>query len=165
MEKASCPGNRTLQRCDQALPGAEIVPLPFLLTPATPPHSPPGLACGLQTSPLQLLSGGGGASLLATLGMLLLQTLAGTSSAAGGMQATQVALGAAPLMSSLLSAAAGAGGAVGPTGSAAAAAGQVMAAMPEVAIEGVATQALLSGGNSPQAPSWGASSGGLFDEQ
>ena len=113
-----------------------------------------------QASPLALLSGGG-ASLPAALGMLVLQSLAG-GSAAQGAAATQAAAGAPLLLQALAAAAGGAlaGGSGVPGGAAGAAAGQVLAEMPAIAVEGVASQALLAA-----APAPGASAGGLFDDE
>lgn len=105
---------------------------------------------------------GGGASLPAALGMLVLQSLLG-GSAAQGAAATQAAAGAPLLLQALVAAAAGgvaAGGAL-PSGAAGSlAAGQVLAEMPDIAVEGVASQALLAA----QGSSVWSTAGGLFDD-
>ncbi|KAL4444953.1 hypothetical protein ABPG77_004003 [Micractinium sp. CCAP 211/92] len=118
-----------------------------------------------QTSPLQLV--GGGASGPAALGLLLLQALAGGSPAQGA-QSLAASVGAPALLQAL--AASLGGSAAGSAAAAAASAaqtmegladGRVLAAMPEIAVEGVASQALLRqggmGGDS-------SSGGGLFDD-
>lgn len=119
----------------------------------------------LQTSPLQLV--GGGASAPAALGLLLLQALAGGSPAQGA-QSLAASVGALALLQAL--AASLGGSAAGSAAAAAASAaqtmegladGRVLAAMPDISVEGVASQALLRqagmGGDS-------SSSGGLFDD-
>lgn len=125
---------------------------------ASPSPSPPAP----QTSPLQLV--GGGASLPAAIGMLLLQTLAAGGSAAQGAAATQAAVGAPVLLDTLVASLANAGSSTGvssPLGGMAATGlqGQVMAAMPDIAVEGVASQALLAASSAASS----ISSGGLFD--
>lgn len=104
---------------------------------------------------------GGGASLPA-LGMLVLQSLAG-GSAAQGAAATQVAAGAPLLLQALAAVAGGAGSSAMPGGTGGLSAGQVLAQMPELAVEGVASQALLAA--TPAPGSIGGGSGGLFDEE
>ncbi|KAI3438408.1 hypothetical protein D9Q98_000839 [Chlorella vulgaris] len=106
-----------------------------------------------KTSPLQLITGGGGASLSATLGMLLLQSVFNGGSPSQGAMATGAAAGA-PLLMQALSAAM-AGSAAG--AEALPAAGAVRAEMPDIVVEGVASQALLAAGCAP-------SSSPLFDD-
>ena len=136
----------------------------------SPALTPPYASQPLQTSPLALLSGGG-ASLPAAIGMLVLQSLAAGGSAAQGVAATQAGAGAPLLLQALAAAAMGGGGAAAgiPAGAAEAglAPGQVMASMPDVAVEGVASQALLaaSAGSGLQLPLGGGGGGGLFDEE
>ena len=113
-----------------------------------------------QTSPLALVSGGGAS--LPALGMLVLQSLAG-GSAAQGAAATQVAAGAPPLLQALAAVAGGAGSSGMPSGTGGLASGQVMAQMPDLVVEGVASQALLAAAPAVGSPSSG--SGGLFDEE
>ncbi|KAL4448020.1 hypothetical protein ABPG75_005239 [Micractinium tetrahymenae] len=118
-----------------------------------------------QTSPLQLL--GGGASAPAALGLLLLQALAGGSPAQGAQAAAATA--GAPLLLQALAASRGGSAAGGAAAAAASAAqtlegladGRVLAAMPDILVEGVASQALLG---QPGFGSDSGSSGGLFDD-
>lgn len=118
-----------------------------------------------RTSPLALVTGGG-----ASLGMLLLQTALAGGSAAQGAAATQAAAGAPLLLQGLL-AVLGGGSGVMPMGAGlgGVAAGQVMAEMPDVAVEGVASQALLAAVSAGPAGMLGGLSGGtgggLFDEE
>lgn len=129
------------------------------------PASPPGCAalCASQTSPLQLV--GGGASAPAALGLLLLQALAGGSPAQGA-QAVAATAGAPVLLQALAAALGGsaAGGAAAAAASAAQtmgglADGRVLAAMPDISVEGVASQALQG-----QAGFGSDSGSGLFDD-
>lgn len=113
----------------------------------------------LQSSPLALLSGGGAS--LPAMGMLLLQSLAG-GSAAQGAAATHVAAGAPLLLQALAVVAGGAASSSVPSGTGGLAAGQVLAQMPDMAVEGVASQALLTAGS---APVGGSGSGGLFGDE
>jgi hypothetical protein len=116
-------------------------------------HIPVAAPAPPQTSPLQLITGGGGASLSATLGMLLLQSLFNGGSPFQGAMATGATAGA-PLLMQALSAAM-AGSAAG--AEALPAAGAVRAEMPDIVVEGVASQALLAAGCAP-------SSSPLFDD-
>lgn len=113
-----------------------------------------------KTSPLALVSGGGAS--LPALGMLVLQSLVG-GSAAQGAAATQVAAGAPLLLQALAAVAGGAGSSGMPSGTGGLASGQVMAQMPDLVVEGVASQALLAAAPAVGSPNSG--SGGLFDEE
>ena len=118
-----------------------------------------------QTSPLALVGGGASAG-PAGLGMLLAAALAGGSPAAGAA-ALQAGAGA-PLLAQVVAAGLGLAGAGEASAASAAmaveslASGRPLAAMPDVSIEGSASQALLK---SSQAGFGGLSSGGgLFDD-
>lgn len=117
-----------------------------------------------KTSPLAVLSGGG-----ASLGMLLLQALA-TGSPAQGAASLSTAAGAPLLLQSMLAAAGGGGMAASVGAASTPAAGQVLAAMPDVTVEGVASAALLSASSAGASSGLSflggsASAGGLFDDE